>query len=505
MHLKTSASSYEFLRHRKRGLNLVAGLWTLVFCAAGSFGLRHHAVAQTVDQMTKPRVVVLTDIEADPDDSQSLVRLLLYANEIELAGLVATTSTWQRTRVAPEAIHRILNAYGKVHSNLVTHAPGFPAAEVLRAVVKQGLPVYGMEGVGEGKDSEGSEWLIRVLEEPDERPVWVSVWGGANTLAQALWKIQHTRGHAEAERLYRKLRIYTISDQDDSGPWIRKTFPGVFFIVSPGNYGRSTWIAITQPHPATESERISSRWLAENIQQGHGPLGAEYPDVAYGMEGDTPAFLGLIPNGLNAPERPDWGGWGGRYELRVPEPTPLSQNIAAPGQENVPVAETRPIWTNAEDAYSPIRPQTYGRAFAADTAVHRGNKLSLLRWRDDFQNDFAARMDWTVKAYAEANHPPVPRLAHTDSLTVRAGEYFKLDASGTTDPDGDSMSYDWFEYPEAGTYPERLGFVSNLYSASVRAPQVEAPQTIHFILRVTDKGTPPLSRYRRVVVTVIPR
>jgi hypothetical protein len=171
----------------------------------------------------------------------------------------------------------------------------------------------------------------------------------------------------------------------------------------------------------------------------------------------------------------------------------------------VPVVETRPIWTNAEDAYSPIRPQTYGRAFAPDTAVHRGNKLSLLRWRDDFQNDFAARMDWTVKAYAEANHPPAPRLAHTDNLTVRAGEYFKLDASGTTDPDGDSMSYDWFEYPEAGTYPERLGFVSNLYSASVRAPQVEAPQTIHFILRVTDKGTPPLSRYRRVVVTVVPR
>ena len=222
-------------------------------------------------------------------------------------------------------------------------------------------------------------------------------------------------------------------------------------------------------------------------------------------EGDTPSILGLLPNGLNVPERPDWGGWGGRYELRTPEPTPLSQNLAAPGQGDVPVAETRPIWTDAEDAYAPIRPRLHGRANTPDTAVHRGNKLTLLRWRDDFQNDFAARMDWTVASYADANHPPVPRLAHADSLTVRSGEYFRLDASGTTDPDGDSMSYDWFEYPEAGSYAGRLGFVSNLYSASLRAPEVEVPQTIHFILRVTDKGTPALARYRRVVVTVVPR
>lgn len=110
-----------------------------------------------------------------------------------------------------------------------------------------------------------------------------------------------------------------------------------------------------------------------------------------------------------------------------------------------------------------------------------------------------------MENYADANHPPVPRLAHADSLTVRSGEYFRLDASGTTDPDGDSMSYDWFEHPEAASYPGRLGFVSNLYSAHVRAPEVETPQTIHFILRVTDKGTPALSRYRRVVVTVVPR
>lgn len=480
------------------------GLLGLAMCAIAVVGWL-EADAQTAQQVTETRVIVLTDIEADPDDSQSLVRLLLYAGEIDLEGLIATTSTHQRTRVAPETIRRILDAYGRVHANLTLHDPAFPEAEQLHGLVKQGLPVYGMEGVGEGKDSEGSEWIIRVLEEPDERPVWVSVWGGANTLAQALWKIRDTRTAAQAERLYRKLRVYTISDQDDSAVWIRRTFPSVFYIVSPGDYGRSTWIAISRPHPATNNDLIGNRWLAENVQQGHGPLGAEYPDVAYGMEGDTPAFLGLIPNGLNAPEHPNWGGWGGRYELYVPEPTPLSNTLAAPGQEDEPVAETRPIWTNAEDGYSPIRPQPFGRAFRMDTTVHRGNQVTLLRWRDDFQNDFAARMDWTVKSYAESNHPPVPRLAHADSFTVRSGEYFRLDAGGTMDPDGDSMSYFWFQYPEAGTYPGQVSLVPNLYSTPVRAPQVDTPRTIHFILRVTDKGAPALSRYRRVIVTVVPR
>lgn len=136
----------------------------------GVFGSFRSADAQTSPQPAMNRVIVLTDIEADPDDSQSLVRLLLYANELELEGLIATTSTHQRGRVAPETIHRIIDAYGKVHANLVTHDPDYPAAEALHALVKQGLPEYGMEGVGEGNDSEGSEWIIRVLEEQDERP-----------------------------------------------------------------------------------------------------------------------------------------------------------------------------------------------------------------------------------------------------------------------------------------------------------------------------------------------
>ncbi|MEM6347140.1 MAG: DUF1593 domain-containing protein, partial [Bacteroidota bacterium] len=171
------------------------------------------------------RVIILTDIEADPDDTQSLVRLLLYANEIDIKGLVATTSCWQKTKIAPESITKVLKAYGKVQPNLLLHHPDYPAEADLQKLVKNGLPLYGMLGVGEDKDSEGSDWILQELEADDERPLWISVWGGVNTLAQTLHKIRATKSKKEAARLIAKLRVYTISDQDDSGVWIRKNFP----------------------------------------------------------------------------------------------------------------------------------------------------------------------------------------------------------------------------------------------------------------------------------------
>jgi hypothetical protein len=469
-------------------------------------GTRGTAVAQAPSEQPH-RLIVLTDIEADPDDSQSLVRLLLYANEIDLEGIIATTSVHQQAKVAPETVHRIIDAYGKVQSNLLLHDPAYPAADELHAIVKQGLPVFGMGAVGEGHDSEGSDWIIRVLEESDERPLWISVWGGPNTLAQALWQIRETRSAAEAARLIGKLRVYTISDQDDSGHWIRNTFPELFYIVSPGNYGESTWSAINRYITGANNDVIANDWIAEHIQQGHGPLGAVYPDVAYGMEGDTPSFLSLIPNGLNDPEHPNVGGWGGRYELYQP---PAPEAPANPRFASLFFIEpeTRPIWTNAEDTFRPRLPARWGRAIRPDSNSHSGNQVTLWRWREDFQNDFAARMDWTTKSYADANHPPVPRLAHGDTLNVQSGEIFGLSAAGTSDPDGDALSYWWFQYPEAGTYEGEISFAplsENLYYVhTITAPGVESPQTVHFILRVTDKGTPPLSRYRRVLVHISP-
>lgn len=451
----------------------------------------------------KNRVIILSDIEADPDDTQSFVRLFLYSNEIDIKGLVATTSCWHKTSVEPQSIKRLISAYGKVQPNLIKHDAGFPKEEALLALVKQGLPKYGMEGVGDGKDSEGSDLIIKILEDKDDRPLWISVWGGANTLAQALYKIKQTKTAAEAKKLIAKLRVYTISDQDDSGIWIRNNFHDLFYIVSPGDhYASATWTGINSFIKGINNETISNSWIAQNIQQGHGPLGAAYPDVAWGVEGDTPSFLSLIPNGLNVAEHPEWGAWGGRYELYKPE-----FDKSKKGNSGVPnEPETREIWTNASDNYTPYIFKEYGRAIGLDTVSIVDYKATLWRWRDDFQNDFAARMDWCTKSYQEVNHPPVPVLSHPEEITVKSGEGFGLDALESTDPDGDNLSFLWFGYPEAGSYKKTITIsAENAHGVYVTAPVVDKKETAHFILKVTDKGTPQLSRYKRVIVTILPK
>lgn len=453
----------------------------------------------------KNRAIILTDIENEPDDTESMIRLLLYSNDIDLRGLIATTSVHMRTRTSPESIIRIINTYGKVLPNLRKHSSQYPDAAWLLSLVKKGQPGYGMSSVGKGKDSEGSDWIIKVLEEKDSRPLWVTVWGGANTLAQALTRLSQTRSPEEVKRLIQKLRVYTISDQDDSGNWIRENYPDLFYIVTPGGYGKATWRGINTMVNGINNETISNAWLAENIQQNHGPYGALYPDVAYGMEGDTPSFLSLIPNGLNAPEHPDWGGWGGRYEMKIPAHSDIEDKGFTGGVPIVP--ETRAIWFNANDSFTPVINNPYGKAVKSDAVSFKDNQVTVWRWREEFQHDFAARMDWTFMPYDKANHPPVPALAHSDQFTVKSGDIFYLDASGTKDPDGDNLSYLWFQYPEVGTLkkPVKINGAENIYRVPVTAPSVDKPETTHFILKVTDKGQPSLSRYKRVIVTILPK
>ncbi|GAB3272479.1 DUF1593 domain-containing protein [Larkinella harenae] len=438
---------------------------------------------------------MLTDIENEPDDAQSLVRFLTYVNQWDVEGLVATTSVHQRSRVAPERIRRIVEAYGKVRNNLLLHEKGYPETAHLLNLIKSGVPKYGMEAVGPGHDSEGSEHIIAVVDKKDDRPVWVPVWGGVNCLAQALWKVRQTRSPEDVDKFVAKLRVYTISDQDDAGPWLRKTFPKLFYIISPGFHARggyhySTWRGIsgdgfTRGFDGADSNLVSNAWLDTHIRKNHGPLGAEHPHTDFIMEGDTPTFLYLIDNGLGDPEHPDYGSWGGRYELYTPR---TRKWFLEP--------ETRPIWSDTED-----------EVLGLDGAWHNTNKATIWRWRKAYQHDFAARIDWTTKPYKEANHPPVAKLAHARQLTAKSGEEVKLSAEGSSDPDGNELTYEWMYYREVGTYegsrvPELRS--SRQKNALFKAPKVEKPETLHFILAVTDTGTPSLTRYQRVVLTVLP-
>ena len=152
-----------------------------------------YSFCLNAQNIEKSRVIVLTDIEADPDDSQTLVRLLLYSNQIDIEGLIATTSTHQKKRVAPETIQKIIKGYEKIQPNLLIHEPGFPSSANLLSIIKQGLPVYGMAGVGEGKDSEGSDWIIKILEKEDDRALWISVWGGPQYFSSGFMENQENK------------------------------------------------------------------------------------------------------------------------------------------------------------------------------------------------------------------------------------------------------------------------------------------------------------------------
>ena len=442
----------------------------------------------------KQRVFVLTDISNEPDDEESMVRFLVYANEYDIEGLVATTSTHLRNRTREDLIRRQLDAYGQVRPNLMKHAKGYPTQGALLAVTATGQPAYGMNAVGKGKSSRGSRLLLAAADKADHRPLWISVWGGANTLAQALRDAREERSPDDLARLVAKLRVYTISDQDDAGRWLRLEFPDLFYIVSPSSTGweeycHATWTGISGDRhysngPFVDFELVDNPWLEKNVIEDHGPLGALYPKLDYIMEGDTPSFIGLIENGLGWSASPSYGGWAGRYILYKS------------------YAETRPIWTN----------NLYSRdTIEVDGKPHTSDQATIWRWRRHFQHDFAARMDWCVaKEFKQANHNPVAVLNGDSTkgiveITANPGSTVTLSAADSRDPDGDVVTHHWMIYKEAGTFGGNASLSRDRGEQTTLAiPSSKRRATIHVILTVEDDGSPSLVAYRRAIVTVQP-
>lgn len=447
----------------------------------------------TFEEPVKQRVFVLTDITNEPDDQQSLVRFLVYSNEYDIEGIVATTSTHLRNQTRKDKIEALVASYGEVKPQLDLHAKDYPEMDELIGIISEHLPLYSMDGVGEGKDSAGSELLIKAVDKNDGRPLWIAVWGGANCLAQALWKVQQTRSEDEAKKFVEKIRVYTISDQDFSGPWIRHEFPGIFYIVdaSAGDnwkeYYKATWTGIAgdkwyKNGPMVYYDLVDNPWLTENISNNHGPLGANYLPVEYIMEGDTPSFLGLIQNGLAWYKTPAWGGWAGRYQFWKS------------------YGEVAEIWTSSTD--------TRDEVTLPDGKKETSNQATIWRWRKAYQHDFAARMDWNIaQTFQEANHNPVITLNDNKGnalaiAKVKAGEKVILSTNGTSDPDGDILNYRWWIYREAGNYNGSLEFADpNNEELEFEMPTLEAGQELHIILEVEDDGKPSLTSYRRIILT----
>ena len=446
-------------------------LGVLTFGAALIGLLPPSAVRAAETPETRLRLIVETDAGADPDDEQSLVRFLFYANEWDVEGIIANRREVRR----PENHHRLdsgfaivanfVDAYGQVYPRLREHDARFPRPETLRERTVAGY----------NDTDDAVRLIVAAVDRDDPRPIWFLNWGTGHdadesNLKRALDRVLAERG-PQAYAAF-KQRILLCSD-DQFGEHTSRIEPLWRLWIYPyyPNMDGGRWYHRFGPLTA----EAGGFDLERDVRTNHGPLGALYPTntTIVQKEGDSLTFLYLIPNGLSDPLQPTWGGWAGRFGVR---------------------SDWRP--PNANYYWAGERDRWRG-------STNRDNTLK--RWSADLQNDFRARMDWCVRPFAEANHPPRAVLngdASQRVLTIdaTAGATLQLSAEGSSDPDGDVLAYDWFVYPEAGSYRGPIDFNAQSPEIAFDIPPDAAGETIHLIVAVRDNGDPPLTRYRRAVL-----
>jgi hypothetical protein len=427
----------------------------------------------------KLRVLVETDIGGDADDQASLVRFLLYSNEWDVEGIIADrdAATFDRDPVRNhlglkarngwELAHQYLKAFGKVRGHLSQHKPDYPTHELL-----------GSRTVPGTNDSDaGVKLIIAAADRDDARPIWYGNWGSnsgtLSNLQRAFDLVKSQRSHSEYQAFVRKFRIVTL---DGDGPTKQGHDDQIVLHVETGypTMDGGRWYHRFRPL----TQKAGGFNVEHDVKTGHGALGTLYTTP---KEGDSWTFVYLIPTGLSDPAQPMWGGWAGRYGPRGDDP----RNKRGPQRAQF-------YWANQRDTWQDV--------------TSRDN--TVRRFAAHLQNDFKARLDWCVaKRFEDANHEPVAHCqgdATRNVLFVEAavGKPLKLTAAGTTDPDGDRRAYRWFAYAEPGTYQGDVSIENaTARDATLRVPGNSGGKTIHVILEVTDSGAPPLTRYRRIVVT----
>ena len=436
---------------------------------------------QAAENDLKPRLVVCTDIapaDVEPDDMESMVRLMAYADMFEIEALI-TSVGWNCDPYPAEwaeYLQRVIEAYRKDVPKLMRRSGQqefmpledenkqqyigyWPSADYVKSRAVMGSIHGGIKAIGADNDSPGSELLIRLADEDDTRPIYVAAWGGANTLAQAIWRVKQTRSAEELKKFVRKFRIYTITDQDmqysmrmnrsySSHMWLRKEFADDLQFV----WDEGTW--------QEQCELGKRQWQQhkDNIQ-GRGALGGEYPTYKWGVEGDTPSFLYVMPNGLNNPEDPHQCGWAGYHERGM-----CADSLTT-------------AWTSWQE---PVR------------SISVGYKQ---RFYPDELNDFMARMQWAAEGKGNLN-PYVVIPNDTINITMIS---LSLDASKSFDPDGDNLQFSWWQQPEIGKTKVKIEQADQPI-ATLRIPADAKGDTIHIICEVHDDGPYHLPAYRRIII-----
>lgn len=441
----------------------------------------------------KPRIVVLTDIapaNIEPDDMESMIRLMVHADLLEIEALIVSGGWNNSGRAYPiewkDSLTKVVDAYEIDLPLLMKRSEQtafmdikkengkqkigyWPSAEYLRNRIMVGSRKLGQKEIGEKNRSDGSDYIIKLADEKDKRPLWILGWGGANTLAQAIWQVKHTRTEQELKAFLNKLRVYTITDQDmgwgerkkyeiSSHQWMRQEFKDNLMFI----WDESAWLS--------QNSIGAGNWkeYAKHIQR-HGNLGSRYPKNKHGVEGDTPSFLHVMPNGLNNPSAAEHVGWGGFFEW----------GLSADNKTY--------CYTN-----------------------HKGNtKKSSQKYEHYFYpaifNNFAARMDWADKG--KGNRNPIVIVDRKGGLAyvgknAKAGQQITLDASASYDKDSNQLEFKWWHLPEAGYSGTVEINGQNKQKATISIPADASGKAIHIICEVTDNGTPALTAYRRIVINV---
>ena len=434
----------------------------------------------------KPRIVVLTDVSTwETDDSESLVRLLAHADLFEIEGIIYTTG-WSHEVLRDDFIDLILDAidaYEKDLPNLMKRSNQvdfnkdeskqtigyWTSPDYLRQHTVFGSKQRGIDKIGKDNISDGSNLIIKLADENDERPLWILLWGGGNTLAQSIWQVQQESSESELKKFLHKVPTYAITDQDrsykggtpyniSSHQWMRSEFEKDLLFL----WDECAW--------KYQNGTGKTNWDEYALHiQNHGNLGKVYPKYKFGVEGDTPSFLYVMPNGLNDPLIPNQVSWGGYFEWGI---SPDDSTFA---------------YTNHKGKANEIC-----------------NKYETYFYSANF-NNFAARMDWAAEG--KGNRNPIIVINGNEGINPihiekRQGDSIALDASKTFDLENDQLNFNWWIMTEAGTYQEKVTIQNgNSDRITFEIPFDSAGKTIHIICEVTDSGKPALTSYRRIIIT----